>query len=259
MPKESVTMMTKKFKQHRFYRYLYLQVIYNLCYTAALLGLIHFWVGTRDMLKPYKPVWKFVTVKAVVFSTFWQGFFISLLLPQETARSLQTWILCIEMLPAAFAMWFAFPATQYIRAVRSREQGGLMMAVQNVGRVAVFTDVVADLNHQVWKHAVSCLKQNICTRIYRSRSACMWQNTNKSIMQFKPQYNTYTCYKDMEAESQDPQPSAVWRHATYIMKDPYQQHALAESRRAVSAHTEVRCSMLLQISPACQSGASDEC
>lgn len=72
----------------------------------------------------------------------------------EDARSLQTWMLCVEMLPAACAMWFAFPAAQYIRAARSRKEGGLMMAVQNVGRVAMFTDVVTDLNHQVRSHFV---------------------------------------------------------------------------------------------------------
>nr|BAV58341.1 DUF300-domain-containing protein [Ulva partita]BAV58343.1 DUF300-domain-containing protein [Ulva partita] len=183
--------------------YMYLQIVYNFCYAAALLGLIHFWAGTKDMLKPYKPVWKFVTIKAVVFSTFWQGFLISLLLRNELAdgRSLQTWILCIEMLPAACAMWFAFPATQYIRAARSRQEGGFMMAVQNVGRVAIFTDVVTDLHHQ-----------------------------------FKPQYNTYTCYKDMEAELQDAQPSGMFRHATYIMKDPYQQHAISEKKRVAGKH-----------------------
>lgn len=133
------------------FRYPYLQLLYNVCYAAALLGLIHFWSGTKDLLKPYQPVWKFLTVKAVVFSTFWQGVVISLVLrhEMEDARLLQTWMLCAEMLPAACAMWYAFPATQYINAVRNRQEGGIMMAVQNVGRVAMFTDVVTDLNHQV--------------------------------------------------------------------------------------------------------------
>lgn len=133
-------------------RYMYIQIVYNFCYAAALLGLIHFWAGTRDLLKPYRPLWKFLTVKGVVFITFWQGLVLSLLFinqSEEKAKQLQTWLLCLEMLPAAIAMWFAFPAAPYMNAARNREQGGIMMAVQNVGNVVMFTDVVTDLKHQV--------------------------------------------------------------------------------------------------------------
>lgn len=140
-------------------RYVYMQIVYNFTYAAALLGLIHFWAGTRVLLKPYKPVWKFVTVKGVVFITFWQGLVLSLLFigkSETEAKQLQTWLLCVEMLPAAIAMWFAFPAGPYMNAARNREQGGIMMAVQNVGNVVMFTDVVTDLKHQVGLSCCSC-------------------------------------------------------------------------------------------------------
>lgn len=138
-------------------RYLWLQIIYNFCYGAALVGLIHFWAGTRDLLVPYKPVLKFVTVKGVVFITFWQGLIISLLMlrrPREHASALQTWLLCVEMLVASILMWLAFPAGPYIQASSGRQhaqgQGGDMLrAVQNVGDVVMLTDVVTDLKHQV--------------------------------------------------------------------------------------------------------------
>lgn len=133
-------------------RYAYLQIVYNFCYAAALLGLIHFWAGTKDLLKPYQPVWKFLTVKGVVFITFWQGLVISLALidiTTQNARQLQTWLLCLEMLPASVAMWFAFPFVNYTHSASSRAQGGIMMAVQNVGNVVTFTDVMTDLKHQV--------------------------------------------------------------------------------------------------------------
>jgi hypothetical protein len=140
---------------------MYLQIIYNFCYAAALLGLIHFWAGTRDLLKPYKPIWKFVVVKGVVFITFWQGLALSLIFinsSERKAKQLQTWLLCIEMAPAAVAMWFAFPAGPYMNAARSREQGGIMMAVKNVGKVVMFTDVVTDLKHQARpKHYVKAV------------------------------------------------------------------------------------------------------
>ncbi len=53
-------------------RYFYISIVYNVCYTVALMGLLLFWVGAEDPLKPYKPLLKFVTVKTVVFLTFWQ-------------------------------------------------------------------------------------------------------------------------------------------------------------------------------------------
>lgn len=59
------------------------------------------------------------------------------------------------------------------------------------------------------------------------------------MIQFKPQYNTYTCYKDMDGDLQDAHPSGVLRHATYIMKDPYQQHAISEAKRVASQTPEV--------------------
>jgi hypothetical protein len=219
------------------YRYMYLQIIYNFCYAAALVGLIHFWAGTKELLKPYKPVWKFVTVKGVVFVTFWQGLLISLLLinrPQESANQLQTWLLCIQMVPAAIMMWFAFPASPYMNAARSREQGGILMAVQNVGNVVMFTDVVTDLKHQV-----SSLGKLLVFGAHWTVILLV------SIMQFKPQYNTYTCYRDMDSEDHLA-PTGQYRHATYIIRDPYQEQAIAAGKAQPGANGQVRV--------ACQDG-----
>jgi Organic solute transporter Ostalpha len=153
---------------------MWIQIIYNFTYGAALLGLIHFWAGTRTLLKPYKPVWKFLTVKGVVFITFWQGLVLSLVLisqPEYKPKQLQTWLLCIEMLPAAVAMWFAFPAGPYMNAQRNREQGGIMMAVQNVGNVVTFTDVVTDLKHQARRTSrLTCISDGTACR--RKQHAC---------------------------------------------------------------------------------------
>lgn len=177
-------------------RFLYIQVVYNFTYAGALLGLIHFWAGTKVLLKPYKPVWKFITVKGVVFITFWQGLVISLLFfgsPEFKARQLQTWLLCVEILPAAVAMWFAFPAAPYMHTAQNREQGGIMMAVQNVGNVVMFTDVVTDLKHQVCCHPSSsrrpahlpdtrqskrmCGACSSCRNIARTHATRTWSRT----------------------------------------------------------------------------------
>lgn len=53
-------------------RYFYISIMYNICYTLALYGLILFWNGASELLQPFNPLLKFVLVKTVVFLTFWQ-------------------------------------------------------------------------------------------------------------------------------------------------------------------------------------------
>ena len=57
--------------------FLWLTLAYNVTYTLALYALLLFYMGTADLLAPFRPVAKFVLVKAVVFATFWQGLAIS--------------------------------------------------------------------------------------------------------------------------------------------------------------------------------------
>jgi hypothetical protein len=52
--------------------YFYISILYNLCYTFALYGLMLFWIGAAELLEPFNPLLKFVLVKTVVFLTFWQ-------------------------------------------------------------------------------------------------------------------------------------------------------------------------------------------
>lgn len=220
---------------------MYLQILYNFCYAAALLGLIHFWAGTKDLLRPYKPVLKFVAVKSVVFITFWQGLIISLWLmhsPTAHAQALQTWLLCVEMLPAAVVMWFAFPISPYVHAARSREQGGIMLAVQNVGNAVTFSDVVTDVRHQVLS---GLLCSTHCLVVCRCHCHSM-ASRHIPMVQFKPQYNTYTRYDDTDVEARCPAPTGSFRHATYIIKDPFQERVIAESRTQASLGTQSKVS-----------------
>ena len=53
--------------------YLYITIIYNLSYSVALYGLFLFYNATHELLNPYYPVLKFLTVKFIVFMSFWQG------------------------------------------------------------------------------------------------------------------------------------------------------------------------------------------
>ena len=53
--------------------YLYLTLIYNVSVSVALYGLFLFYEATKPILAKYEPVLKFLTVKSVIFLTFWQG------------------------------------------------------------------------------------------------------------------------------------------------------------------------------------------
>jgi hypothetical protein len=53
--------------------YLYITVVYNITISIALYGLFLFYAGTKHILAKYEPVLKFLTIKSVIFLTFWQG------------------------------------------------------------------------------------------------------------------------------------------------------------------------------------------
>ena len=59
--------------------YLYITMIYNISVSLALYGLLLFYHATRDLLSPFDPVWKFLTVKSVIFLSFWQGVILAIL------------------------------------------------------------------------------------------------------------------------------------------------------------------------------------
>eukprot|EP00775_Hariotina_reticulata_P011616 gene11616-11760_t len=99
--------------------YFYISILYNVCYTFALYGLLLFWIGASELLQPYNPLLKFVLVKTVVFLTFWQGIGISAinslgeLSDPEDGKALQNFMICAEMAVAGIALLYAFPHKEY--------------------------------------------------------------------------------------------------------------------------------------------------
>jgi len=53
--------------------YLYITIVYNISISLALYALFLFYFATKHILKPYDPVLKFLTIKSVIFLSFWQG------------------------------------------------------------------------------------------------------------------------------------------------------------------------------------------
>eukprot|EP00899_Mesostigma_viride_P016622 jgi/Mesvir1/24961/Mv16931-RA.1 len=127
--------------------YLYLTIIYNVTYTIALYALGLFYLATKEILAPYKPVYKFLVVKAVVFMTYWQGLVITLLMSfnmvnsHEDAREIQDFMLCVEMAIAAVLHTYAFPWREYSH---SGTAAGLK---KSIGHAFSMNDVVSDTFH----------------------------------------------------------------------------------------------------------------
>lgn len=109
--------------------YLYITLVHNTSATLALYALLLFYVAVRDLLRPFAPELKFLTIKAVIFLSFWQGLLLAILErcglfseeaadsrhlgPGTLAAGYQNFLICTEMLLAAVALRFAFPSQVY--------------------------------------------------------------------------------------------------------------------------------------------------
>uniref|UniRef100_A0A671SMD9 Transmembrane protein 184A-like n=2 Tax=Sinocyclocheilus anshuiensis TaxID=1608454 RepID=A0A671SMD9_9TELE len=110
--------------------YLYITIIYNISVSCALYALFLFYFATSDLLRPFEPVLKFLTIKSVIFLSFWQGMVLAILercgvIPKalvidghevgagSVAAGWQNFIICIEMFFASIALRYAFTSSVY--------------------------------------------------------------------------------------------------------------------------------------------------
>lgn len=96
----------------------------------ALFCLVQFYNVTHQRLREIKPLAKFISFKAIVFATWWQGFGISLLcyyrvLPKEGRfqNALQDFLICIEvtqtffLVTELFLQYSGFPGAHWQMAI----------------------------------------------------------------------------------------------------------------------------------------------
>jgi hypothetical protein len=120
--------------------YFYICALTNMSQCWALYCLIFFYYATRTELGPIRPVGKFLSVKALVFFTWWQSVVIALLyqggmIPdtlvnekqditkEDVAKGIQDYLICMEMFVAAIVHSFVFPHTEYSpQAVQARSR-----------------------------------------------------------------------------------------------------------------------------------------
>ncbi|TIB93342.1 DUF300-domain-containing protein [Wallemia mellicola] len=107
--------------------YTYVQLIYNASICTALYCLAMFWVTVNDDLKAFRPVPKFLSVKGILFATFWQGLLVSFLVaigaisklgpytdPEHISLAIGDILICFEMPFFALLHLFAFSSDDYI-------------------------------------------------------------------------------------------------------------------------------------------------
>merc|ERR1719334_2256312 len=59
--------------------YFAVTIIYNISISVALYALFLFYWATKDLLRPFDPALKFISVKSVIFLSFWQGIVLAIL------------------------------------------------------------------------------------------------------------------------------------------------------------------------------------
>ena len=109
--------------------YLWTGIVYNISVTLSLYSLAMFWICLHDDLVPFRPVPKFICVKLIIFASYWQGFFLSILqwlgalsngvagyTPDNAAAAIQDSLICFEMPIFAIAHWYGFSWHDYANA-----------------------------------------------------------------------------------------------------------------------------------------------
>ena len=106
--------------------YLWTGILYNVSVTLSLYSLAMFWVCMSQDLQPFRPMPKFLSIKLIIFASYWQGFFLSVLqwlgaipndvpgyTPDNLAAAIQDALICFEMPIFAISHWYAFSWHDY--------------------------------------------------------------------------------------------------------------------------------------------------
>ena len=106
--------------------YLWSGIIYNVSITISLYSLAMFWVCMSQDLQSFRPMPKFLCIKLIIFASYWQGFFLSILVwlgaipddvkgysPDNIAAAIQNALICFEMPAFAVGHWYAFSWHDY--------------------------------------------------------------------------------------------------------------------------------------------------
>ena len=124
--------------------YLWTGILYNLSVSISLYSLAMFWVCMAEDLRPFRPMPKFLCIKLIIFASYWQGFFLSILqfagaipndvqgyTPDNLAAAIQDALICLEMPIFAISHWYAFSWHDYADATISAARMPVKFALRD--------------------------------------------------------------------------------------------------------------------------------
>jgi hypothetical protein len=124
--------------------YFWSGIVYNISITVCLYSLAMFWVCMTQDLQSFRPMPKFLCIKLIIFASYWQGFFLSLLVwigaipddvkgytPDNIAAAIQNALLCFEMPAFAVGHWYAFSWHDYADATISAARMPILYAFRD--------------------------------------------------------------------------------------------------------------------------------
>ncbi|KAJ6797385.1 protein LAZ1-like protein 1 [Iris pallida] len=164
------------------YGYPYLAVVLNFSQTWAMYCLIQFYSVTKEKLDHIKPLAKFLTVKCIVFLTWWQGVIVAFLfstgffkghLAQQLKTRIQDYIICIEMGISAVVHLYVFPARPYQRGER---------CLRNVAVMADYASLGAPLDPEEVKESGRLSRMHIARPDDRERRLSLPQSVRDVVL-----------------------------------------------------------------------------
>lgn len=196
--------------------YIYITFIYNISVSLALYGLYLFYQATKGLLSPYEPVWKFLTVKSIIFLSFWQGCVFAILqklgylkpLSPEmslgaVAAGYQNFFISVEMFFAAIAFRYAFPYEIYCYS-NDRHSSVTMQSISNSLKETVNPrDIMTDAIHN-----------------------------------FHPQYQQYTQYNSGDANNRTNKKDSVGDEANINEPSTFNEYGYQEDTMGKTEQTE---------------------
>ncbi|KAK4531062.1 hypothetical protein CCYA_CCYA06G1919 [Cyanidiococcus yangmingshanensis] len=108
-----------------FYGYPYIWIVVNLSVSLALYWMVMLYLATEDLLQAFRPLPKFLCVKAVIFFSWWQGVVLGLLVQwhwltdvgdfssDSVATGIQDLLICSEMFLAAIIHHYVFSSRDF--------------------------------------------------------------------------------------------------------------------------------------------------
>jgi hypothetical protein len=125
--------------------------VYNISYTVALYSLLLFYFATREHpgLVGRRPVLKFLSVKMVIFATYYQTLLVGIApgIPKDTLGLFNNFILCCEMVIFAILHRSAFHWAEFSQVVGTGGKNGRDDAMNNARDVISISDVASDAYH----------------------------------------------------------------------------------------------------------------